>query len=136
MRGLRGWLLLGAAALATAAVFTVALLVTGFLACGVSGCGGGGFGPAYAPVQAQVGLLVAGLTLLPLPLLMLRRWRGALRAVAAVATVALGSVLAMLVLGLGPDGCPWGQTQATAGPEAFHPGSRTCSADPHAVPRR
>lgn len=129
-------MLVGVAGVATLALFSLAVLVTGFLACGVSGCGGGGFGPAYAPVQAQIGLLVAGLTLLPLALLVLRRWRGALRALAAGATLALGSTLAMLVLGLGPDGCPWDQSRATAGPGAFHPGSRTCSADPHAVPRQ
>jgi hypothetical protein len=42
----------------------------------------------------------------------------------------------MLVLGLGPDGCPQGQARAVTGPEGFDPGSLTCSADRDAVPRR
>lgn len=122
--------------LATVVVFVVVVIVTGLVACGVSGCGGGGFGPAYAPTQAQVGLLAAGLTLLPLACWALRRRRRAVRATVGVASVVLGATLAMLVLGLGPDGCPTGQTRATVGPQGFEPGSSTCSADRDAEPRR
>lgn len=130
------WLLPVAAGLVTAVVFFAAVRVTGLVACGVSGCGGGGFGPVYAPGAAQVGLLVTGLTLLPLTLWVLRRRPRLVRALAAVAAVVLGAGLAMLLLNLGPDGCPQGQARATAGPEAFDPGSSTCSGDPDAVPRR
>jgi hypothetical protein len=48
--------------------------------------------------------------------------------------VAAGAVLAMAVLGLGPHGCPLGQSRATAGPDAWSPGSATCSADRDALP--
>ena len=124
------------AGLVTAALFVGTLLVTGFLACGVSSCSGGGFGPVYAPVQAQVGLLVAGLTLLPLVLWLLRRSPRPVQAGVGLAAVLVGAVVAMVLLDLGPNGCPGGQTRATAGPEAVEPGSATCSRDPDAVPRR
>lgn len=120
----------------TVVVFVVVVIVTGLVTCGVSGCGGGGFGPAYAPTRAQVGLLAAGVTLLPLACWALRRRRRAVQALAGVAAVVLGAALAMLVLGLGPDGCPTGQTRATVGPQGFEPGSSTCSADRDAEPRR
>lgn len=123
-----------ATVLATVLVFGVVVVVTGFLACGISGCSGGGFGPSFEPFQAQVGLLVAGLCLAPLALLSLRRRRRTYQVAGAAAVVAAGSVLAMIVLGLGPNGCPWGQARATAGDGAFSPGSLTCSADPDAVP--
>lgn len=131
-----GWLPLAAAALVTVALFVAVVVVTGLVACGVSGCGGGGFGPAYAPAQAQVGLLVAGLTLLPLVAWALRRRRRTVQALALVGAVALGATLAMLLLGLGPDGCPTSQARATTGPGSFDPGSSTCSGDPDAEPRR
>jgi hypothetical protein len=136
LRTIPGWLLPVAAGLLTVALFAAAALATGFVACGVSGCGGGGFGPAYAPVRAQLGLLVTGLTLLPLALWALRRRGRLARTLAAVAAVVFGTTLSMLLLGLGPNGCPLGQTRATTGPEGFDPGSSTCSADPDAVPRR
>ena len=129
----RAWLL-PAAVVLTSAVFGAGVVVTGYLACGVSGCGGGGFGPTFAPVQTQIGLLATGLCVLPLALLVLRRRRWAQRAAGTVGAVAAGSVLAMVALGLGPNGCPWGQSQATAGSQAFSPGSLTCSGDPNALP--
>jgi hypothetical protein len=130
------WLLPGAAGLVSAALFAAAVLATEFVACGVSGCGGGGFGAVYAPAKAQGGLLVAGLTLLPLALWLLRRQRWSLRVLGVSGAVIAGATLAMLVLGLGPNGCPRGQTRAITGAEAFEPGSLTCSADRYAVPRR
>ena len=120
----------------TLGAFVMAGFVTGFLACGVSGCTGGGFGPVYAPVEAQVGLVVTGLVLLPLTLWLLRREAVSTRVLAGVGAVVLGAGFAMLVLGLGPNGCPSGQTRATAGPEAVDPGTTTCSRDPDALPSR
>ena len=125
--------LLVVAALLTVAAYGLALAVTGFLACGVSGCGGGGFGPAFSPTEAQVGLVVSGLVLVPLAVWVLRRhgllvWLGA-----GVGTLLLGALLAMALLDLGPDGCPSRQERATAGPGSFDPGSATCSGDRHAV---
>ena len=87
-------------------------------------------------LKSRRGLLAAGLTLLPLACWALRRRRRAVRATVGVASVVLGATLAMLVLGLGPDGCPTGQTRATVGPQGFEPGSSTCSADRDAEPRR
>jgi len=120
-------------AVLTAAVFGVVVLITGFLACGVSGCSGGGFGPSFAPAQAQVGLVAAGLSLVPLALVCLsgrRLWR----LVGGPAAFVGGAVLAMVLLDLGPDGCPTGQSRAEAGAGAFAPGSSTCSGDPDALP--
>ena len=99
----------------TLACYAAVLVATGFVACGVSGCSGGGFGPSYAPRQAQVGLLVAGASLVPLALLVTPRRR---RAVAVLACFLGGVLLAVLVLGLGPDGCPAGldRTSAVASP--------------------
>ena len=131
----RGWVL-GAAAVVTVVVFAVVVWVTGFLACGVSGCGGGGFGPAYGPVQAQVGIVVAGLTLLPFVLMILGPRRRAVRVLGGAVAVLVGATLAMLVIGLGPNGCPRGETRAIGGPESFNAGSATCSGDPGALPGR
>lgn len=127
----RGWLL-AALISVTAAAFAAVVALTGLLGCGISGCGGGGFGPAYAPGQAQLGLLLAGGCLAPLAWYLLRPRPVGSRLVAVAVALVLGSALAMALLGLGPDGCPWGQSPATAGPEAFSPGSRTCSGDPAA----
>lgn len=124
------------AVLVTLAAFVMAGFVTGFLACGVSSCTGGGFGPVYSPVEAQVGLVVTGLVLLPLTLWLLRREAVSTRVLAGVGAVVLGAGFAMLVLGLGPNGCPSGQARATAGPEAVDPGTATCSRDPDALPSR
>lgn len=132
----RRWWLFGAAALITLALFVAAILTTGLVGCGISGCAGGGFGPTYAPARAQVGLLVAGLILLPMTLGVLRGRKPVLRTLAAVTAVVLGTTLAMVVLGLGPNGCPRGQARAISGPESFDPGSSTCSAYPAAVPQR
>ncbi len=123
-----------ATGVSTVVVFGAVVLVTGFLACGVSGCSGGGFGVSFSPVLAQAGLLTAGLCLVPFVLVCLagrlsRRWL----AVGAALGVGVGSVLAMVVLSLGPDGCPAGQSQATASSEAFSAGSLTCSGDPDAL---
>jgi len=128
----RGWLL-PVALVVTAAVCALAIVITGLVACGVSGCRGGGYGPVFAPVQAQVGLLVVGITLVPLALLLLRGRSLVSRAVAVAGAIAVGSGLAMVVLGLGPNGCPWGQAQATTGTEGFAPGALTCSGDRNAV---
>lgn len=130
--GRRAWLVV--AALLSVVLFTAVVFVTGFLACGISGCSGAGFGSSFAPAHAQVGLLVAGISLVPLTLLLLRGRRRLMQAAGAAAGVAAGSVLAMFVLGLGPNGCPWGQSQATTGPGAFSPGSLTCSGDRNARP--
>ena len=118
----------------TAAAFLTVLVVTSFLACGISGCGGGGFGPSFSPVEAQVGLLACGVTLLPLTVLMLRGRPRAALALAGTAVVLSGAFLAMAVLDLGPDGCPADQERAVAGAQAWAPGAPTCSADRHAVP--
>jgi hypothetical protein len=112
----------------------VVLVITGFVACGISGCSGGGFGPSFAPRQAQVALLVAGLVLLPFSWLALHRLRRARRAAASAGVSAAGAVLAMIMTGIGPSGCPWSQTQAVSGPDAFAPGTRTCSSDDDARP--
>ena len=113
----------------TVAAYAFLLLITGFVACGISGCSGEGFGPSYAPVQAQIALGVCGLVLVPCALLVLRRSSRRRRVVAAVATGLAGSVLAMALLGLGPDGCPFGHPRTTAGPEDFSPGEPTCARD-------
>jgi hypothetical protein len=118
----------------TAAAFLTVLVVTSFLACGISGCGGGGFGPSFSPVEAQAGLLACGATLLPLTLLVLRGQARAHVAVAGAAVVLSGAFLAMVVLDLGPHGCPADQQRAVAGAQAWDPGAPTCSADRHAVP--
>lgn len=116
----------------TAALYAVLLVVTGLVACGVSGCSGGGFGPSFAPRQAQLGLVLTGLALAPLAMVLVRGRRH--RAVGAAGMIVGGSVVAMLLLGLGPDGCPWGQAQARVGSEGFSPGALTCSSDRYAVP--
>ena len=95
-------------------MYGLVLVVTGFLACGISGCSGGGFGPSYAPRQARTGLLVAGLVLVPLALLLLRGRSARHRALGATAAVAGGSLLAALLLRLGPDGCPWGRAAVSS----------------------
>ena len=127
MRHRRGWLMV-VLTLVTVAVLVVVVLVSGFVACGVSGCSGAGFGPAFAPVQAQVGLLLAGLCLAPLAAVWMWGRRRALQVAGVAGAVLLGSLLAMVILRLGPNGCPWGYSQTTAGPDAFSPGSRTCTA--------
>jgi hypothetical protein len=121
----RGWLTLLVTAI-TAAVFGAVVLVTGFLACGVAGCGGAGFGPAFDPVAAQVGLLLAGVALVPLALRLLSGRRRAYLVAGAAGAFAVGSVLAMVVLGLGPNGCPWEHSRVTAGSDAVSPGTSTC----------
>lgn len=122
------------AGVSTVVVFGAVVLVTGFLACGVSGCSGAGFGPSFSPVAAQAGLLLAGLSLVPFTLVCVSgrssRWWPV---VAAALAVAGGSLVAMLLLGLGADGCPAGRSRATASSEAFSPGSPTCSGDPEAL---
>jgi hypothetical protein len=127
MRHRRGWLML-ILALLTALVFVAVLVVTGLLACGVSGCSGAGFGPDFAPVQAQVGLLSAGLCLAPLTFFLLRGRRRSYQLAGVVGAVLVGSLLAMVVLRLGPNGCPWGHARAPAGPDSLSPGSATCTA--------
>ena len=122
------------AALATAVAFGVVVAVTGFVACGVAGCSGAGFGPVFSPRQAQAGLLTAGLSVLPLAVVLLRGRRRVYQVGGAAAAVVTAALVAMLVLGLGPNGCPWGQLQARAGAGAFSPGALTCSADPDARP--
>ena len=96
-------LLLGSAVVLTLAACAMSLIVTGFVACGISGCSGGGFGPSYDPRGAQVGIVVTGLTLVPLALLLLPR---RVRLGGAVVTGLVGAVGAMVLLGLGPNGCP------------------------------
>ena len=117
----------------TAVAYVLVLVVTGFVACGISGCSGGGFGPSFAPVQAQVGLVIAGLVPLPATLLLLAEHPWRLRAAGAAASALAGAGTAMVLLGLGPDGCPAGQGRAVTGPDAFQPGVATCSADRDAV---
>jgi hypothetical protein len=130
----RGWLGVVVAVLATAVVFGVVVAVTGFVACGIAGCSGAGFGPVFAPRQAQAGLLVAGLSVLPLAVVVLRGRHRVYQVGGAAAAAVTAALVAMLVLGLGPNGCPWGRHQARAGAEALSPGSLTCSADPDALP--
>ncbi|GAA1825884.1 hypothetical protein ACFFOM_12390 [Microlunatus capsulatus] len=116
--------------LVTAAAFAAAVVVTGFLACGVSGCSGAGFGPAYAPVQGQIGLVVCGALLVPLAVHLLGGRPHLERVAAELVAGVVGAVLAMALLGLGPDGCPSGQTRARAGAEDFAPGTLTCVGGP------
>lgn len=106
--------------------YVAVLGATAFVACGISGCSGGGYGPTYDPVGAQIGLLIAGLVLLPGALVVLRRQPRATVAAGTTATVVAGSVLAMALLGLAPDGCPQGTAFGTAGPGAFATGEPTC----------
>jgi hypothetical protein len=113
----------------TAAAFTVAAVVTRLLACGVSGCSGAGFGPAFAPAQAQVGLVVCGALLVPLAVILLRTRPPLVRVAGALGALVLGALLAMALLGLGTDGCPFGQSRARAGAEDVAPGTLTCASD-------
>ena len=117
---MRRTLLLASAAILTTAACALALLVTSFVACGISGCSGGGFGPSYDPQGTQIGILVTGLLLVPLALLVVP---GRSRYVVAMAAALAGVVATMLVLGLGPNGCPFGLVRA---PEAR--GGLTCTA--------
>ena len=117
-------MLLVVAVVLTLAAYALALLVTGFVACGISGCSGGGFGPSFAPREAQVGLLVAALVPLPLALLLLSRASSARRAAGGLLAVTAAGLLAMLLLGLGPHGCPAAQSRAVD-----TDGQPTCSAD-------
>ena len=126
-------LLLLLTTLLTVPGYVVVLGATGFLACGISGCSGGGFGPSYGPVEAQVGLGVAGLALVPVALVALHS-RPVVARLAGAATAALaGTVLAMALLDLGPDGCPAGTARVTAGPDASSPGEATCARDRDAL---
>lgn len=129
----RFMLLLLLLATLTVGGFVVALVVTGFLACGLSGRGGGGFGPSFSPKQAQAGLLVCGLTLLPLVLLALRNRPLAWRATAGATVVIVGAVTAMSLLNLGANGCPQGQSRAVVSEDGFSPGTATCSGDRNAL---
>ena len=116
-----GWLV------ASAVLFSVVLAVVRLVACGVSGCRGGGFGPVFSPREAQVGLLLVGLTLVPLALYLSRGRRRRTRIASVVLALVAGPLAALAVLGLGPDGCPLGQSRAVAGPDSFSPGALTCS---------
>lgn len=115
-------------ALVTVVAFAAVVLVTAFVACGVSGCSGAGFGPAFAPVETQVGLSLAGLCLVPLTAFLMRGRGRAVQVTGVVGAVLVGSLLAMVVLRLGPSGCPWGYSRTVAGPDAYSPGSPTCTA--------
>ena len=55
----------------TVVVFVAVVLVTGFVACGLSGCSGGGFGASFSPALAQVGLVSAGVVMVPFALVVL-----------------------------------------------------------------
>lgn len=129
----RSRIVLVALLLLTPAAFAVMLVVTVFLACGISGCSGGGFGPAFSPREAQVSLLGCGATLLPLAQWLLRGRPLRETVPAGAAVVAAGTLLALAVTGIGPNGCPAGQAQARSGPDAWSPGALTCSADRDAV---
>ena len=118
----------------TVAAYGVVLLITAFVACGISGCSGGGFGPSFSPVETQIGLAVAGLVLLPLVVLSLPGWPRLARAAAGAAAVLGGSVLAMVLLDLGPHGCPADQARATVRADAYDAGAATCSGDRAALP--
>lgn len=122
------------AVMVTVVVYGALLFVTAFLACGVSGCSGAGYGPAFSPSEAQVGLIVAGASLVPLTLLLLRGRRRLYQVAGASGVILAGSMLAMVLLGLGPNGCPSGQSRATTRSDAYLPGSLTCSSDRDAVP--
>ncbi len=60
---------------------------------------------------------------------LLRGRRRAVRAAGTAAAAVLAGVLALVLTGLGPNGCPFGQSRAAAGPEAFEAGRTTCSGD-------
>jgi len=117
----------------TAAAYAVLLWITAFVACGISGCSGGGFGTAFSPGQAQVGLLVCGAVLAPLALLLLHRQPRRTQLLGTLVLTVSGTVLAMGLTQLGPNGCPLGQGRATAGPDAFTPGASTCDSDDDAL---
>lgn len=121
--------------LLTTVAFAILLLVTAFVACGISGCSGGGFGPSFSPRPAQVSLLACGAAFLPLALWLLRGQPLRETVLAAVAMVAAGALLAVALTGVGPNGCPLGQSQTRGGPTAFSPGDLTCSGDRDAVER-
>ncbi len=86
-------------------------------------------------MEAQVGLVVCGGCLVPLAVVLLCGRRRAHRERAGVAVLA-GAAVAMILLQLGPNGCPIGQSRATAGGDAFSPGAPTRSGDRDAVPNR
>ena len=92
-----------------------------------------GFGPAFSPVEAQVGLLVSGLVPVPLVLLLTIGRRRAVRARTVLTSFVAGAVVATALTGLGPHGCPLDRSRTVRGPSAYEPGSATCSGDRDAV---
>jgi hypothetical protein len=116
-----------AVALLTVLAFGIAAIGTSFAACGLFGCDGGK--AAFSPISGQVGLVVCGATLVPFTVLLVAD--RPLRQIAAAggASLLVGATLAVVVTGIGPNGCPLGQSRATTQPGAFDAGSLTCSSD-------
>jgi len=79
-------------------------------------------------------LLLCGLVLVCLALIVLGRGRrGSHRLITAVLAFVLGSGLPMLLIGIGPNGCPWGQARAETKP-GYGLIVTTCADDPFAEP--
>lgn len=119
--------------LVTVPVYVGALLLTAFWACGISGCSGGGFGVSYDPVGTQVWLLACGAVLAPVALVLTAGHRWPVALVGSLVLSVAGTVLAMGLLQLGPDGCPLGEDRAVVGGQAFEAGEATCSGDRQAA---
>jgi hypothetical protein len=96
----------------------VPTFAAGFVMCGVSGCSGGGFGVSTDPRTTQLLLVVAGLAAgLPLAVASLVRRSGAL-ALGALGLAVATTVVAGLVIGVDPSGCPRGLDAATCQDES------------------
>jgi hypothetical protein len=122
------------AILGVLALYFVVVNFIPFLACGFSGCWTGT--ESYSPMWGQLGLLVCGLLLVAVAFVVLGRGRSAsLRLVAAAVALVLGSGTAMGHVGIGPNGCPWGETLAQS-QTGSGLNSITCSGDMWAKPSR
>lgn len=108
--------------------------LTYFTSCGFAGCEARS---TRYPVEAQRGLLLGGLTLVPLTLILLRPKRLVGLTLAACGAFAVGASFVMLLAQVGPNGCPWGETRAEnviylGKPEVPDRLRLTCSGDPNA----
>ncbi len=130
----RSRLLLLLLAVLTVPGYLVLVVHAALVMCGISGCRGGGFGPSFAPGETQFALVLAGLGLVPLTVVALRRRPVAVRAGAAAVAIVTGALLAMVLIGAGPHGCPVDRARTTTGPGSSSPGSATCS-ERHVVRR-
>jgi hypothetical protein len=96
----------------------VPTLAAGFVMCGVSGCSGAGFGVSTDPGTTQLLLVVAGIAAgLPLAIGAVVRRQGAL-ALGALGLAVVATLVAGLVIGADPNGCPRELDAATCHDEA------------------